>query len=79
MHSNKMAFALVLGMIMTNVMDHALHLRIRKKEAKTMLLQEVTTILKVLLGAVEDVAEDEAEPEGSIAAKRTREAHPRSA
>ena len=63
-----------------------------------MILQEVTTILKVLLGAfqpiasqdaltqrrigqigevigaVEDVAEDEAE-EASIAAKRTREAH----
>ena len=68
-----------------------------------MLLQDVTKILKVLLGAfqpiasqdeltqrrigqigevigaVKDVAEDEAEPEGSIAAKRTREAHPRSA
>ena len=64
-----------------------------------MLLQEVTTILKVLLaayqplaspdeltqrrisqigeviGAVEDVAEDEADAEGSIAAKRVEEAH----
>ena len=64
-----------------------------------MLLQEVTTILKVLLaayqpiasqdeltqrrigqigeviGAVEDVAEDEADTAGSIAEKRVEEAH----